>query len=294
MSEALFTDSLPPADATAVPTSLLHLHRASSSLITGWTALGDDRYTVTAQWPTPTSSAPFDPLTLTNTVRQACLLVAHAEQGVPLTHKTLMDAMDVRVAPGFRVPHDSRARLLVGVRSHRTGARSRKTDFRIQVDHEMAAEASLAFSWASPPAYRRLRGTRLNVDWAGIAVDPAVPAEVAGCAGTSRIALSAGDRPGRWLLRTDTADPVLYDHPVDHVPGLALIEASYQAAHASTGSEAASLRRMTSVFRRYVEFGVPCRLEAAPEAAGIRVTGVQEGEEAFTVFFAHDRNSRIP
>jgi hypothetical protein len=284
MSHTSLSESISPAAAaTAVPKEFLHLHRPASALVTGWTAFGDDRYMVTAQWPAPASDAPFDPLTLTNTVRQACLLVAHAEQGVPVSHQTLMEAMDVRVTPGFRVPADRPERLLVDVRSQRTGARSRKTDFEVSAHGEVVAQASLSFSWISPPVYRRLRDEHLNLDWEGIVITPAVPADVAGCGDTARIALSQGDGPGRWLLRTDTSHPVLYDHPVDHVPGLVLIEAAYQAAHALTGADAASLRRMTSVFHRYVEFGAPCHLEAERRGADVRVTGVQADAEAFTV-----------
>ncbi|MFD0381589.1 AfsA-related hotdog domain-containing protein [Streptomyces stramineus] len=35
--------------------------------------------------------------------------------------------------------------------------------------------------------------------------------------------------PRQWLLRHPFANTVLYDHPVDHVPGLVLIEAAHQA-----------------------------------------------------------------
>lgn len=284
MNETSPTEFMARTDVAQVPLPFLHLHRASSALITGWARVGDDRYTATARWPSPPSGAAFDTLTLANTVRQACLLIAHAEQDVPLDQQTLMNVLNLRMHSGPRIPPEGGpVRLLVDIRSERTGPRAMKSDVVLYLNSEAVAEASLSFNWISPPAYRRLRKGHLDVDWAGVAVTPAVPEAVAGRRGTSRIALSAGGGAGQWLLRTDTTDPVLYDHPVDHVPGLVLVEASYQAAHALTGAGPRSSHRMESVFHRYVEFASPCRIEAVRRGEDIQVTGVQGGEEAFTV-----------
>ncbi|WP_442819295.1 AfsA-related hotdog domain-containing protein [Streptomyces sp. NBC_01236] len=44
--------------------------------------------------------------------------------------------------------------------------------------------------------------------------------------------LAATDRPDRWQLRVDTTHPALFDHLVDHAPGILLLEAARQAARA--------------------------------------------------------------
>ncbi|WP_281275492.1 AfsA-related hotdog domain-containing protein [Saccharothrix australiensis] len=41
--------------------------------------------------------------------------------------------------------------------------------------------------------------------------------------------LSPVGRSDSWLPRVDRRHPVLFDHPVDHVPGMALQEAGRQA-----------------------------------------------------------------
>ncbi|MFD3577994.1 ScbA/BarX family gamma-butyrolactone biosynthesis protein [Streptomyces sp. NPDC058644] len=288
MSNVLSVDSIPSAtprggEIAAVPKEFLHLHREESALVTGWTRLGSDQYMVNAAWPPATGEAPYDPLVLTQTIRQACLLIAHAERGVPLSHQTLMDRLDFSLSPGFRAARDEAVHLVLDVTCHSTGPRAMSVEFVVRHDGRAVGDATLDFSWIGPAVYRRLRGEHLQVDWEQVPCAPAAPADLAGCAERSRVAISPAERPGRWLLRTDTSDAVLYDHPVDHVPGLALIEAAHQAAHALTGPGAPQAHQVSSTFDRYVEFDAPCWIEAAVEGSDVRVTGTQDDSTVFTV-----------
>ncbi|MFE0132911.1 ScbA/BarX family gamma-butyrolactone biosynthesis protein [Streptomyces sp. NPDC059037] len=289
MSNVLSADSISSTEVTevtevtAVPKEFLHLHRAESALVTGWTRLGSDQYMVTAKWPATPGDAPYDPLSLTQTIRQACLLIAHAERDVPLAHQTLMERLDFSLSPDFRAARDEAEHFVLDVTCHGTGPRSMSVDFTIHHDGHAIGSATLTFSWIAPAVYRRLRGDHLTVDWELVPRTTAAPADVTGCEVTSRVALSPAPRPGSWLLRTDTSDSTLYDHPVDHVPGLALIEAAYQAAHALTGQGTPLAPRVTSTFDRYIEFDAPCWIEAVRDGADIRVTGTQADQTAFTV-----------
>lgn len=65
----------------------------------------------------------------------------------------------------------------------------------------------------------------------------------------------------RWLLRVDGCHPVFFDHPVDHVPGMLLVEAARQAAVAATGGRGVPIE-MDTEFRKYVEFAEPCWIDA--------------------------------
>ncbi|MEV6618691.1 AfsA-related hotdog domain-containing protein [Streptomyces sp. NPDC051051] len=79
----------------------------------------------------------------------------------------------------------------------------------------------------------------------------------------------------------------MFDHPVDHVPGLALLEAADQAARALLSPASLAPTAIEATYWRYVEFDQPCRIEAESlaEPGSVRVTGVQEGEPAFRVDF---------
>ncbi|MFG2647092.1 ScbA/BarX family gamma-butyrolactone biosynthesis protein [Streptomyces sp. NPDC048436] len=271
------------AATTTVPKEFLHLHREESALVTGWTRLGSDQYMVTAAWPEPAAGGAYDPLKLTQTIRQACLLIAHAERGVPLKHQTLMERLDFSFDPGFRTAPGRTDHFVLDVTCRGTGPRSMSVDFTVHHDGRAIGESTLTFSWIGPAVYRRLRGEHLQVDWAAVPRTPAAPAGLTGCDVTSRIAITPTERPGRWQLRTDTSDITLYDHPVDHVPGLALIEAAYQAAHVLTGPDAPKAHQVISTFDRYIEFDAPCWIEAVATGSDIRVTGTQDDRTAFTV-----------
>jgi hypothetical protein len=99
---------------------------------------------------------------------------------------------------------------------------------------------------------------------------------------------SASGTGDRWELRVDTAHPTFFDHPVDHIPGMVLLEAARQAALVSTGMPDALLVGLKSNFARYAEFDAPCWIEPQAEPHGteggvlVRVRGTQHAETVFT------------
>ncbi|MFD7446124.1 ScbA/BarX family gamma-butyrolactone biosynthesis protein [Streptomyces sp. NPDC059909] len=273
--------------AVAVPKEYVHLHREEAVLLTGWASLGSDTYAVTARWPGAPDGAHYDPMLITQTIRQSCLVVAHAERGVPMASQTLMERMDFSVAEGYRVPRKTPADLFVKLICKSTGQRSMRIELTAVHDDHTVLEAVVDFSWISPAVYRRLRGEHLTVAWGEAPVPAPVPASTVGRAEASAVVLAPADRPGRWQLRMDVTHTGLYDHPVDHVPGLALIEAAYQAAHAATGFEGALPVCTASSFERYVEFDAACWIdaevvrEAAEGVTRVEVRGVQNDRTAF-------------
>ncbi|MFI7016154.1 ScbA/BarX family gamma-butyrolactone biosynthesis protein [Streptomyces sp. NPDC050164] len=284
-----------PADEVrgeGVPKEYVHLHREESVLVTGWFPGEADQYTVTARW--PAAGEGFDdPLLLTQTIRQSCLVIAHAERSVPLSHQTLMEQMDFSVARGYRLPRNRPVGLVINVSCRTTGHRSMRMELSVLHDGHLVAESVVSFSWIAPAVYRRLRGEHLHVAWGEALVPAPVDARTVGCTHESEVVLAPADRPGRWELRMDVRNTALYDHPVDHVPALALIEAARQAAQGVTGpGRPFSPIGMSSSYMRYVEFDAPCWIEAtvAPAAGDgvtrVEVTGVQQGGTAFTITLA--------
>ncbi|EGX54788.1 A-factor biosynthesis enzyme, partial [Streptomyces zinciresistens K42] len=84
-------------------------------------------------------------------------------------------------------------------------------------------------------------------------------------------------------LRVDTSHAVFFDHPLDHVPGMLLLEAACQAVRARPENGAHTPVSFHTVFHRYAELHLPLWIEAARGAdgpgGGVRITGVQ-GESA--------------
>lgn len=89
-------------------------------------------------------------------------------------------------------------------------------------------------------------------------------------------------------MRVDVTHPVLFDHPVDHIPGMLLLEAARQAAHATLQPQQIVLAGIDSRFNRFVEFDTPCWIEAeredvaTPGRVAVRVTARQGDQIPFT------------
>ncbi|WP_169922590.1 ScbA/BarX family gamma-butyrolactone biosynthesis protein [Streptomyces lushanensis] len=291
--------ALAPRPSTPPPTLLgayAHLKRDESVLVTGWEQVGAHEFTVGVGWPAVEEDLPYDPRLLTQTIRQSGLVIAHAAYEVPLTHHTMLGSLDFTVTPGFRLPRDRSSTLDVRITAAETGGGRRaggslRLGFHILRGGATVARAASEFRWISPPVYRRVRGARLSVDWGSWPLPEPVDAQLAGRASAADVVLAPGDRPRRWLLRNDTGNHLLFDHPVDHVPGLALLEAAYQAAHALTAPAPFVAGRVAITYDRYVEFDRPCWIEAeslpapGPALCAVRVSGTQGGERAFQVLF---------
>lgn len=220
------------------------------------------------------------------TIRQTGLLVAHAGLGITRSHEFLMDSMRYETHPhrptAGRAPGPMTA-TAVCVRSGR-----RTLDIGITVRHAggVFLTSSSRFGWVSKDVYRRLRGAYAAARPAP-APAPESPALV-GRRTESEVALAPAGRPGRWLLRGDTGNPALFDHAVDHVPGLVLAEAAHQAAYAFVGDPAFCPVSTAVTARQYVEFDAPCWIEAREVptrrrgARAVEVVGVQRGRTTFS------------
>ncbi|MFD9543644.1 ScbA/BarX family gamma-butyrolactone biosynthesis protein [Streptomyces sp. NPDC060022] len=282
----------PHVDVRGVPKENVHLGRDATVFVTGWRRLEDGEFSLTAQWPSPDDGLRYDPRVLTQTIRQSGLAIAHAAYGVPLSHQTLLHYFDFTVAPGFRVPSGRSAALGVEIsvsepKKNRRTVSSLGMDVRLFQDNTLVARADSEFGWISPAAYRRLRGENLTAGWNEWTLPAPIEPRTVGRTSGTDVVLAPGERPNQWQLRNDTENFLLYDHPVDHVPGLVLMEAAHQAAQAVLHPLPFEPTAVASAFERYVEFDRPCWIGAevvpapGPGQSAVLVTGTQDGQTAF-------------
>jgi hypothetical protein len=269
-----------------------HLKRQEHLLVTGWERRAAHDFTLGVRWPAVQGDLPYDPRVLAQTIRQTGLIVAHGAYDVPLTHHTMLSTLDFTISPELRVPRGRTSVLDVRVTVAESGdrrptARALRMTFHVLMGGAVVARAESGFGWIPERVYARVRGDRRHVDWGGWPLPAPVDAASVGRVSAADVTLGAGDRPGRWLLRNDPDNHLLFDHPVDHVPGLALLEAADQAARALRGPALFTPGRIEATYRRYVEFDQPCWIaaEPLPESDAVRVTGTQEGEPVFRVDF---------
>ncbi|WP_240957757.1 ScbA/BarX family gamma-butyrolactone biosynthesis protein [Streptomyces chilikensis] len=288
-----------------VPKELVHRAGVAEVMLTGWNRIGEDRFSLTAQWPRSHSfftsvQGCHDPLLAAETVRQAGILLAHTEYHVPLGHHFLVHDLDVSVRPEHMRVGQAPASLQLDVRCSEVRRRGRAlTGLRIHVeirrDGRLVATGGGSLTCVAPLVYRRLRADHLSDDGPSkvLRLTAPVPPQMVGRISPTDVVLSPLGADDRWQLRVDTNHPVLFEHANDHVPGMVLMEAARQAATAFLGRPDLPLE-VACRFDRYAELDAPCIVEAAPEhtgpgASAVRVTATQNGARVFssTVTLAH-------
>ncbi|MEV8020735.1 ScbA/BarX family gamma-butyrolactone biosynthesis protein [Streptomyces sp. NPDC086554] len=292
--------STAPAPRSAhVPNELVHKHQASEVLLTGWRRTAQDSFTVTARWPTDHAfyavrHTLHDPLLLTETVRQIFPLLSHVAYDVPLGHHLVWDTYDYSLTRDALHAEYLPASLDLHVtclEEVRRGPRVAALTLRIDAVRGglPLATSHTRFTVQSPAIYRRLRAGHGETQLEPVLPLPSpVPPSRLGRTSCRDVVLSPSEAPDRWQLRVDNRHPILFDHPLDHVPGMLLLEAARQAAQGMCHRRAMVAVAMENRFSRYVEFDAPCWVEAQPlpdDALGRTRIGVvmrQNGTERYS------------
>jgi hypothetical protein len=276
---ALRGDDRPVAPLTAIPRQLVHKDTQAEVLLCGWQESGDDTFAIPAQWPrSHTFYNPahelYDPMLFAESVRQAIPLVSHVGYDAPMDHRQIWDYFRCTVSPealhrGPR-PADCDLQLACTDVVRRAGRLGGMTMQATAVrGGQRVGVAETRFSNHTPAIYRRLRGPRCEAARATAHAVP-LPAPLApehvGRINWQDVVLAPGPSNRCWQLRVDTTHPVLFDHPVDHIPGMVLLEAARQAAHAALRPHLTVMTSMDARFTQFVEFDAPCWIEAEPGA----------------------------
>ncbi|MEU6315814.1 ScbA/BarX family gamma-butyrolactone biosynthesis protein [Streptomyces sp. NPDC047014] len=302
------TRTASPAHAvlsSALPREYVHKSAHSEVLLTGWRPVAPDEYIVTAQWPRAHSfyspdAGHHDPLLLAESVRQAIPLLSHVAYEVPFGHRQIWDTFSYSANPAALVVGSRPADITLHIRCSgiaRRGRRLARLTMHVTAtrDGEFLGTAEAGFTNQPESVYQRLRGGNGDLDEVTARVIPLPPPMTPRRVGRDRfhdVVLSPTSSTRRAQLRTDINHPILFDHPVDHAPGMLLLEAVRQAAYASAYPHRGVLTDLEMRFFRYAELNSPCWVETTPvpdrtTASGchrlpVRVVARQNGEDIFT------------
>ncbi|MFI1734578.1 ScbA/BarX family gamma-butyrolactone biosynthesis protein [Streptomyces acidicola] len=285
---------------TTVPRELVHRAAVAEVMLTDWKRLDDTHFDMTAQWPrghsffTPVEGVHHDPLIAAETIRQIGALLAHAEFGVPFGHQFLLEELSLTVHPEQLRIAQTPAALDLEVLCKEVKRRGNRLtgmcyETRVLREGRLAASGRFSFGCIAPAVYRRLRPERVFAPGHGpIPLTAPVAPQSVGRTSPADVVLSPTAEPNHWQLRVDTRHPVLFDHQVDHVPGMVLLEAARQGATAVLGGSSILPLGIECEFRKYAELDRPClidalRLPKAPYAPDtVLVTGHQDGQIVFS------------
>lgn len=261
-----------------VPRTLVHRAAVSEVLMTGLRVLGDASFRLGAHWPrehsfySPVARRWQDPMLLAETIRQAILLISHSALDVPMGHQFLSHDTVYEVEAAGLEFTGRPTNIVVEATCDAVQRRAGKVaGFTIQGicyrDEVRIGSGHIRMNCISPAAYARLRGEHHGARPPARLPTPVAP-ELVGRASESDVVLGATAVDGVWTLRTDLGHPVLFDHPLDHVPGMVTMEAARQAARIVLGSPHGLALSGDFSFVRYIELDQPCLVSAEVATTG--------------------------
>lgn len=280
--KAAFSGGLPSAEPVlfqqTVPRQLVHRAAVSEVFVTDLCMTtemgitGETTFQVGAQWPRAhgffgPKSGLHDPMLLAETIRQATLAIAHQVYGVPHDANFVLQELTYAIdETGLRLDGRPADVVLTGVardlRRRGDVLAGMRLEYGVYRDMQRVGSGEIAFRVVSAGSYARLRGERYGLKDVPINLPPPVPPQTVGRSTDLDVTLGATHVAGMWLLRVDQHHPVMFDHPVDHVPGMVAMEAARQAALYILGCPEAVPVGGGFSFARYLELDQPCTVSA--------------------------------
>lgn len=278
--------------SAGVPREFVHRRAISEVFVTGIQRNDQASYTLSAQWPRwhvffGSPSGGYDSALIVETLRQLTILIAHTQLQVPLGMQFLMPDISVTMKSGAirdpLVPTEVTAEVqVVDIRSTGRGVTAFRTNAIFRVDGQKVADGTAGARIVDPHAYIRLRSGAPAVD--GHRLASPVPAVDVGHSAPWNVVLGESAEPGCWPLRVDASNPILFDHPLDHVPGVLLIEAVRQATRLALLSPSMDFSSLKAQFLSVTEFG---------DEAVVGLESVTAGPESATLLASVRANGKV-
>lgn len=299
---------------------LVHRRAVMEVFVTDAARLGEDRFVVAVQAPRAHSyyndhtqrPSLIDPLFLLEAARQAVTVVAHQWLGVSYDTSFLISdwTTEFTHVPALRTRGDAPDELVVEIGTRDLKRRDSRLlaatlDCAFVVGGQRAGTSVIVAGYLSRDGYgahrAKTRGSEPPLSSerpAGRAGTPVPPALV-GRERTENVVLVDVERPGgpvalRAVLDVPVRHPAMYDHPLDHVPAMALMEAARQAAVLAAGEPAEERYAYAfgATFTRFVELDSPVTVTVSP-AGGERCT-VDFEQDGASVCTAEVGVTRLP
>jgi hypothetical protein len=268
----------------AVARRLVHKLALEQVFATGAVRIGEDEWAALVQLPRANrlfndTLQPYpDLLLLCEAARQGVMVVLHECLDVPLDLHFVTTRLDVRLDDlDANLPGPLPTEMTIAVsfdseRRHRDGSlRAVQGEARCHVGEARAGTFAGALRFLPRTTYTAARdgapsSSALKAERPARAEPRAV-----GRSDPRNVVVAPPEPDGGGyvvLASPDPADPVFFDHPQDHYPGMLLLEVARQAAIASAAAATGERPerfvplRATARFGRFAELGEPLRCHA--------------------------------
>jgi 2-oxo-3-(phosphooxy)propyl 3-oxoalkanoate synthase len=294
--------AVPRFDQT-IDRRLVHRAAVAEVLVTDVMRTGEAVFRLGIQWPRAHTfygadrAGRHDPMLVAECIRQAGLLLAHLGYGIPPTYQFVFRDLDFRVVDDSSMligaaPTDlDTAVTCTEVRQRGEVLRSMRVNLELRGDGGVVAEGSGAVTCVEPSRYPALRWRR-GAPQGSVPIATPPPSVAPAAVGRTDerdvvLGVTGDEDAGWWSLRVLPEHPVLFDHPLDHIPGMLQLEAFRQAALSSEerpeGAPSPLLAAVRIECLRYAELDRPVLCHAQQSGGGaheLRLT--QDGEDVAT------------
>jgi hypothetical protein len=216
-----------------------------------------------------------DPLIVAEAFRQAVMMLCHTKYEVPPHFKFLMeefgfdivDELEVRSAP---MP------LILDMTTNQVDTRV-GTVSRVDISGvlregpRVLAHCNAVARCVNPASYTRIRSGR-DTYIAHFRDKPpgssVIPAPCAGRTEEQDVLIAANLPAGDLYCAPDPRNYALFDHPLDHIPGMVLFDAAIQAARYRANDASLQLTRLAATFPIFTEWDDACDISVSSAPVG--------------------------
>ena len=266
---------------STVPRHLVHRHAVAEVFLTDYRIESESTYNVAVQLPVShrifdASSEQHDPLGVAEAFRQAVVLLCHTRYNIPLHYKFLMETFSFEMLDALDVQPAAEPltfSITVDNLTHRDGAVSGvEVSGVLREGTRHVARCNAVARGASPEGYRRIRQGREDYCPRERILPPGtavIGSERVGRSNNRDVLISTDAARQTVFCTPDPRNHSLFDHPVDHIPGMILFEAARQAVRYHTGDPATQIATLSAGFPRFTEWETPCHVSTTPlDASG--------------------------
>jgi 2-oxo-3-(phosphooxy)propyl 3-oxoalkanoate synthase len=231
-----------------VDRALVHRDAIAEVLLTDIVQLDPTSFEVAAQWSRshrvyrPDRDGRHDPMLVLETVRQTGLAVSHFGFGVPFDFKSVMHDVGFQTWPEAE-PRALHAATNVTIKVQCENVVMRGDQLRsmtvvlaMSADGVHFATGSGTLSWLSERTFQALRARNGDAAPTTMPSMPGAPMPSPHRAAADSLLVAEDPLPDRRRVLIPLGHPVYFDHPLDHVPGMLLLDAAWQATVAMHGN----------------------------------------------------------
>lgn len=263
--------------SSAVDRTLVHRSSTAEVLPTSIGRLPDGSFVAGLQWPRRHSfyvTEGLDSALVAETIRQLTVLTLHSAFKVPLERKFLMTGF------GFRI-HRLQSSLvrraeaielvarisLTDASWSGTDLRGGKLDIEIRTRHgQLLADGYGIARICTASTYDRIRRQGLAEMIGQTHRVDKVPASDVGRQHLADVMIGKTSEPAVHSVLADLDQPYFFDHALDHVPGVALIEAIRQHACIQYANPRTDFQQFQASFIRVVEYSPVATVRTVSDA----------------------------